>query len=92
MTQPPHEENKGVSDSPDWSAMARLYERDDSGSEMYYEFRELGTGTLAALVRQVAALPPAERARLVIDRGVAGTINIGDIMALAARADLPQAG
>ena len=72
----------------DWSAPATLIERDDAGSDLHYEFRTVGTGSLAALVRQVAALPADARARLVIDSGQR-TLNVGEIMDLARRDDLP---
>ncbi|MBX9728309.1 MAG: hypothetical protein K2X31_05315 [Sphingopyxis sp.] len=73
----------------DWNAAASLIERDDAGSEMYFEFRTLASGPLSDLVAQVASLTPEARARLVIDRGIAGTIAVQDIMALAARPDFP---
>lgn len=72
----------------DWSVPATLHERDDGGSDLHYDFRTIATGTLGELVRRVAGLSSAERARLVIDSG-GGTINVGEIMALAQREDLP---
>jgi hypothetical protein len=73
----------------DWSAQAALIERDDGGSEMYFEFRTLAKGTLAELVAHVASLAPEERARLVLDRGPEGTLAVQEILALAARPDFP---
>lgn len=73
----------------DWSKPAKLLERQDGGSEMFFEFRELATDTLQALVTRVAAMPAAERARLVIDAGTAGTFNVGEIVGLAGRSDFP---
>ena len=73
----------------DWDAQAALIERDDGGSEMYFEFKTLAKGTLAELVAHVASLPAAERARLVLDRGPNGTLAVQEILALAARADFP---
>lgn len=73
----------------DWNAAATLIERDDGGSELHYHFREVKKGTLGALVREVAAMDAAARARLVIDIAGASTINVGQIMELAAREDLP---
>lgn len=73
----------------DWSKHAKLIERQDGGSEMFFEFRELESGTLQALVARVAAMPAPERARMVIDAGTAGTFNVGEIVALAARNDFP---
>ena len=75
--------------APDWNAPAKLIERDDSGSEMSYDFHERATGTLAALAAQVAAMTAHERARMVIDAGVLGTINVGQIVELAGRDDFP---
>lgn len=72
----------------DWGAPATLIERDDGGSDLHYDFRNIGTGTLGELVRQVAAMPADQRARLVIDSGHS-TLNVGEIMALAQRDDLP---
>ncbi len=74
----------------DWSAPAKLIERDDAGSEMSYDFHERRSGTLGDLVRAVAAMPPAERTRLVIDAGAQGTLNVAQIMVLAAREDSPR--
>ncbi len=72
----------------DWDASATLLERDDSGSDLHYHFRTVEKSTLGALVRKVAAMSANDRARLVIDSG-GGTINVGEIMALAQREDLP---
>ena len=72
----------------DWTVPATLHERDDGGSDLHYDFRTIAKGPLNELVRQVAGLPAAERARLVIDSG-GGTLNVGEIMALAQREDLP---
>lgn len=73
----------------DWSKPAKLIERQDDGSEMFFEFRELASDTLQALVTRVATMPASERARMVIDAGTAGTFNVGEIVALAARSDFP---
>jgi hypothetical protein len=75
--------------TPDWNAPAKLIERDDSGSEMAYDFHERGTGTLGELVAKVAAMTPHDRARMVIDAGAQGTINVGQIIELAGRDDFP---
>lgn len=75
--------------APDWNANATLHERDDGGSEMHYNFREIRKGALGELVRAVAAMPAAERARMVIDVNGGSTINVGEILELAARPDLP---
>lgn len=75
-------------DATDWNAAATLIERDDGGSELHYNFREVRKGRLGDLVREVAAMPAVERARLVIDIAGGETINVGQIMELAGRDDL----
>lgn len=72
----------------DWNAPATLIERNDAGSDLHYDFRTIATGSLGELVRRVAGLGVNERARLVIDSGDA-TLNVGQIMELAGRDDLP---
>jgi hypothetical protein len=72
----------------DWNAPANLLERDDAGSDLHYEFKTIASGRLAELVRHVAALGSGDRARMVIDSGNA-SYNVGQIMELAAREDLP---
>ena len=72
----------------DWTVPATLIERDDEGSDLHYEFKTVATGSLGELVRQVAGLPAVERARLVIDSGTS-SYNVGQIMELAGRDDLP---
>jgi hypothetical protein len=74
----------------DWSGPAKLMERQDSGSDLYFEFTELRAGPLAKLVAEVVAMPATQRARMVIDAGPVGTLNVGDILALANRADYPK--
>jgi ribosomal protein S28E/S33 len=78
-----------MSDSIDWTATATMLERDDSGSDRDVDFRTVCTGALADLVARVVCMLPAERARIIIDRGVHGTIGVNDIMLLASRADYP---
>ena len=73
----------------DWNVPATLTERDDSGSDLHYHFRKLRDGTLGELVRAVAAMPVAERARLVLEAPGGKTLNVGEILALAQREDLP---
>ncbi len=72
----------------DWNATATLQARDDDGSEMHYNFAVLATGPLGELVRSVAAMPADERARVVIDVAGGSTLNVGEILALAAHEDL----
>lgn len=74
---------------PDWNAAATLHARDDGGSEMQYNFTVLATGTLGELVRRVATMPSAERARVVIDVAGGKSLNVSEILALAAQEELP---
>jgi hypothetical protein len=80
-----------MTDCIDWTATAKMLARDDSGSDRDFDFRTLATGPLSDLVAKVVAMPPLERARILIDRGPAGTITVGEIMALAQRDDFPGA-
>ena len=73
----------------DWNLPATLTERDDSGSDLHYHFRKLRVGSLGELVRAVAAMPAAESARLVLEAPGGKTLNVGEILALAQREDLP---
>ena len=73
----------------DWSVPATLSERDDSGSDLHDHFRKLRDGSLGELVRAVAAMPAAENARLVLEVPGGKTLNVGEILALAQREDLP---
>lgn len=73
----------------DWNAPAALHQRDDSGSDMHYSFKTLRKGRLGELVRDVAAMTPIDRARVVIDVEGGKSLNVGEILALAEREDLP---
>ncbi len=73
----------------DWTGAATLYERDDSGSDMDIVFHRRAQGALGDVIAQVLALNGAERARMIIDRGADGMLNIHDIVALAAHDDFP---
>lgn len=70
-----------------WSQQSKLLERQDEGSELYVEFRELARGPLIDLVRKVVAMAPAERARIIIDAGNEGMLNQAEIIALTGRDD-----
>ena len=76
-------------DTVDWDAPATLHERDDAGSDMHFHFRTVRQGTLGELVREVADLPSAERARVIIDVAGGSTLSVGEILSLAQREDLP---
>ena len=56
---------------------------------MHYNFEVLANGTLCELVRRVAAMPAAERARVVIDVTGGKSLNVSEILDLAAQEDLP---
>ena len=73
----------------DWNAPATLHDRDDSGSDLHYHFRTVRDGPLGELVREVAAMEPAARARMVIGIAAGKTLNVGEIMALAQHEDRP---
>lgn len=69
----------------DWNAEATLHERDDSGSELQYNFNVLKKGPLRDLVAEVVAMDVAQRARLVIDVAGGKSLNVGEILDLAAK-------
>lgn len=71
----------------DWSAPSKLLQRDDAGSDLHFEFKEIGVGSLGCLVSKVMALDATARARVIIDAGIVGTFNVGQIVELAARPD-----
>jgi hypothetical protein len=73
----------------DWAVPAKLIERDDSGSELAYDFHERAQGTLAEMVARVAAMAGPERARMLIDAGALGMLNVGQILEMAGRDDFP---
>ena len=75
-----------------WDAPATLLERDDGGSEMYFEFREVRKAGLGDVIGDVLTMSAMERARVVIDAGAIGTFNIGEILKLAERPDFPSRG
>ena len=75
--------------SLDWSIPAKLIERDDSGSELAFDFCERKSGTLAELVATVVAMNVRDRARMIIDAGPQGMMTIAQILALATRTDFP---
>ena len=73
----------------DWTARAEAHHRDDGGSDMFYDFKQLRTGPLAEVVRWVRDLPRDERARVIVDAAGLGSLNIHEVNALAARPDFP---
>lgn len=72
-----------------WDAAAQVHERDDGGSDMFYDFKTLKSGSLAELVAYVMALPMEQRVRVVIDAVGVGSLNIHDVALLAERNDFP---
>ena len=76
----------------DWGAHVVVHCRSDGGSELDFNFDKLDEGPLSAMVRRVAAMSGAERARIIFDVSGRGNLDIGQVMALAARPDLPAAG
>ncbi len=73
----------------DWDAHAEVQCRDDGGSDLYYDFKTLKTGSFADMIRWVLALPSVERARVIIDARGIGSHNIHDITLLSQRDDFP---
>jgi hypothetical protein len=69
----------------DWNAETSLLARDDGGSELHYNFTLLRTGPLREIVAEVAAMDSAGRARLVIEVAGGKSLNLGEILELAAR-------
>ncbi len=73
----------------DWMAPAKLMERTDDGSDLYFDFTAISEGSLAALVRDVLQRRSGDRQRIIIDAGALGTLNIGQIIELSERIDFP---
>jgi len=76
----------------DWTTHVVVHCRADGGSELDFNFDTLDQGPLAAMVRRVAAMSSADRARIIFDVSGQGNLDIGQVMALAARPDLPAEG
>ena len=72
----------------DWNAEATLHERDDQGSELQYNFSSLKKAPLRELVAEVTAMDAAERARLVIDVAGGKSLNVTEILEIAAKEGL----
>ena len=75
----------------DWKARAVLQQREDSGSDMFYGFETIGEGSLSDMVRQAMAMPPHDRARIVLDVAGMGMLNVGQVVELSQRDDYPRA-
>ena len=76
--------NEGV----DWDDHASIHLATDSGGVLD-ALKGLHRGTLAEMVAHIASLPESERAKYVIQKAGDHRLGIGEIMALAARADFP---
>ena len=72
----------------DWDAQATLRERDDGGSDLQYNFAVLKTGSLREMVAHVVAMEAAQRARVVIEVAGGRSLNLGEILELAAKEGL----
>ncbi|WP_017665589.1 hypothetical protein [Porphyrobacter sp. AAP82] len=72
----------------DWNAGASLRERDDSGSELQYNFALLAEGTLREMVARVLAMDTAQRARVLIEVEGGKSLNLGEILELSAKEGL----
>ena len=72
----------------DWDAQATLRERDDGGSDLQYNFAVLKTGALREMVAHVVAMEAAQRARVVIEVAGGRSLNVTEILELAAKEGL----
>ena len=79
-----------AADDAPWNDAATLHRRDDEG--LLSDFRAIRRGTLAAMIRHVQSLPPAERGHYVIDKAGDHRLSAHEIEVLANRPDFPQQG
>ncbi|ARU15201.1 hypothetical protein [Croceicoccus marinus] len=76
----------------DWNDHASIHRRPEGNkSDMLRGFQVIRDGTFAEMVRFVAALPEDERQHLVIQKSGDRLFELGEIMNLARRDDMPQA-
>ena len=73
-----------------WDDFATLHGRDGGG--LFHGFKAIRKGTVAELVRFLAALPAAERAHYMIEKAGDRQIHPHEIVALARRPDFPVTG
>lgn len=71
-----------------WDDSATLHRRADGGG-LLHGLKAIRKGTLAELVRYVAALPNSERGHYMIEKAGDRQYHTHEIMGLAGRADLP---
>lgn len=85
----------GESDEPngiDWNDHAAVHRRPEGEkSDMLRGFSVMRDGTFAEMVRFVASLPEDDRKGLVIQKSGDRLFELGEIMALARRPDMPSA-
>jgi hypothetical protein len=75
-------------DGIDWTAPATLHARHDAGPEGQGPSGPVREGALGELVRYVALLSAERRAHLTIEVAGGRTLDLGQILELAAREDL----
>jgi len=73
----------------EWNDLAELHEKDDGGG-ILSGLKAIRQATLAELVRYVALLPEGERDQYVIYKAGDHRLEIGEIMLLSRRPDLPR--
>ena len=73
-----------------WDDSATLHSRDGGG--LLHGFKAIRKGTVAELVRFVAALPAEERSHYMIEKAGDRQIDPHEIIALAKRPDFPISG
>ena len=72
----------------DWDDRAEIHSADD-GQGIFDGGKGVRGGTLAEMVSQIMAYPPAERDRFVIQKAGDHRLERAEIEALAARKDFP---
>ncbi len=78
----------GNSTQIEWDDAAALHRGDDDG--VLHPLKAVRRGTLAELVRYVAALPEADRIGYSILKAGDRRLDLAEIMALSTRPDLPR--
>lgn len=72
----------------EWGDHATIHLADD-GQGLFDGLKAVHRGTLAEMVGMVSRMPQGERERYVIQKAGDRRLAIGEIMALAGRADFP---
>ena len=72
----------------DWDDAAALHRGNDDG--VLAELTAVRHGTLAELIRYVAALPEEDRVGYSIQKAGDHRLNLGEIMVLSRRSDFPK--